>query len=165
MIVECTRNQLRRIALIPEEQTEQWCEFFLKRPHLLKVDASPTSTLGDRLFHTFTSEYRIAQRLPGEMMLQDADFVRGNVSDLFSIAELSNIKLHEYLAKASQTELEQVRTFPSPSLGEFTATPKKMITHAIVHSIRHWAQVSGALREHGQRPDFSHDPRFSKRLR
>jgi uncharacterized damage-inducible protein DinB len=148
-----------------EEQTEQWCEFFLKRPHLLKVDASPTSTVGDLLFHTFTSEYRIAQRLLGEIMLQDADFVRSNVSDLFSVAELAAIKLHEYLAKASQKDMEEVRTFPSPTLGEFTATPKKMITHAIVHSIRHWAQVSRALREHGQRADFSHDPLFSKRLR
>jgi hypothetical protein len=56
-----------------KEQTEHWCEFFLKRPYLLKVDASPTSTVGDLLFHTFTSEYRIAQRLLGEIMLQDAD--------------------------------------------------------------------------------------------
>jgi uncharacterized damage-inducible protein DinB len=148
-----------------EEQLKQWREFFLKRPHLLKVDVSPTSTIGDLLFHTFASEYRIAQRLLGEMMLQDADFVRANVSDLFSIAELSNIKMHEYLATASQKDIEEIRTFPSPTLGEFTASPKKMITHAIVHSIRHWAQVSRALREHGQRADFSHDLLFSKRLR
>lgn len=148
-----------------EEQTEQWCEFFLKHPYLLKVDVSPTSTVADLLFHTFTSEYRIGQRLLGEIMMQDADFVHGNVSDLFSIAELATIKIREYLAKVSQRQMEEMKTFPSPTLGEIKATPKKMLTHAIVHSIRHWAQVARALRENGQGADFSHDPLFSKRLR
>ena len=148
-----------------EEQTQQWLEFFLKRPHLLKVDVSPTSTVADLLFHTFTSEYRIAQRLLGELMTQDAEFVRGNVSDLFSIADLAHIKIREYLANTDQHRLEEIRKFPSPTLGEFEATPKKMLIHAVVHGVRHWAQVARALRESGQRADFSHDPLFSKRLR
>jgi uncharacterized damage-inducible protein DinB len=148
-----------------QEQTEQWREYFLKHPYLLKVDASATSTIADLLFHTFAAEYRVAQRLLGEIMFEDADFTRGNVSDLFSIADLAQIKFREYLARATQEEVSEVKKFPSPTLGEFHATPRKLLTHAIVHSIRHWAQVARALREHGQRPDFSPDVLFSKRLR
>jgi uncharacterized damage-inducible protein DinB len=148
-----------------EEQSEQWREFFLKKPFLLNVDVSPTWTVGDVLFHTFAAEYRVAQRLLGEIMVEDADFVRGNVSDLFSIADLSRIKFREYLTNVSAEQLEEMRTFPSPTLGEFHATPKKLLMHAIVHTIRHWAQVARAVRENGQRADFSHDVLFSKRFR
>jgi uncharacterized damage-inducible protein DinB len=148
-----------------QEQTEQWREYFLKHPYFLKLEASADSTIGDLLFHTFTAEYRVAQRLLGETMMQDADFTRGNVSDLFSIADLAQIKLREYLAGVTPEQVSQVKTFPSPTLGQFQSTPKKLLTHGIVHSIRHWAQVARALRENGQRADFSTDVLFSKRLR
>ncbi len=148
-----------------DEQTEQWRGLFEKKPFLLKIDASPTQTVGDVLFHTFTSEYRIAQRLLGEPMTPDAEFSRRTVSDLFSISEAAQLKMREYIAHRSQEELAEPRRFPSPTLGEFEATPKKMLTHAIIHTVRHWAQVARAVRENGQRADFSHDPLFSKRLK
>lgn len=148
-----------------EEQTEQWRELFQKKPFLLKIDVSPTQTIGDALFHTFTSEYRIAQRLLDETMTQDAEFSRRTVSDLFSISEAAHLKMREYVAQRTQEEVAEVRKYPSPTLGEFEATPKKMLTHAIIHSIRHWAQVARAIRENGQRAEFSHDPLFSKRLK
>lgn len=148
-----------------EEQREQWRDLFEQKPFLLKVDASPTNTIADVLFHTFTSEYRIAQRLLGETMTKDSDFARRTVSDLFSIGEAAHLKMREYLAHVSPEQLAEVKTFPSPTLGEFTASPKKMLIHAIVHGIRHWAQIARAVRENGQRADFSHDPLFSKRLR
>lgn len=148
-----------------QEQTEQWRDYFLKKPYLLRVDASSTWTIGDLLFHSFAAEYRIAQRLLGEIMMQDADFTRGNVSDLFCIAEMAQIKFREYLAGTTQEEMSEVKIFPSPTLGEFRSSPKKLLMHGIVHSIRHWAQVARALRENGQRPDFSPDVLFSKRLR
>jgi uncharacterized damage-inducible protein DinB len=147
-----------------EEQTEQWRQFFLKHPYLLKADTSPTSTVADVLFHIFTAEFRIAQRLLNEIMLLDSDFVRANVSDLFSIADLAMIKFREYLAQVNQELLEEVKTFPSPTLGEFKATPKKLLLHAMVHSVRHWAQIARAVREQGHRADFSHDVLFSTRI-
>ena len=148
-----------------EEQTEQWRELFEKKPFLLKVDASPTQTIGDVLFHTFTSEYRIAQRLLAETMTPDAEFSRRTVSDLFSIGEAAHLKMREYVAHRTQDEVDALKKYPSPTLGEFEASPKKMLTHAIIHSIRHWAQVARAIRENGQRAEFSHDPLFSKRLK
>ena len=148
-----------------EEQTEQWRELFEKKPFLLKVDASPTQTIGDVLFHTFTSEYRIAQRLLAETMTPDAEFSRRTVSDLFSIGEAAHLKMREYVAHRTQDEVDALKKYPSPTLGEFEASPKKMLTHAIIHGIRHWAQVARAIRENGQRAEFSHDPLFSKRLK
>ncbi len=147
-----------------QEQTEGWRALFLRHPFLLNVDATPTSTVADLLFHIFTTEYHIAQRLVGETMRKDEDFARRTVSDLFSIGESARLKMREYLAQTDGEEVNRVRTFPSPTLGEFQATPKKMLTHAIVHGIRHWAQIARVVRENGHRAEFSHDVLFSKRI-
>ena len=147
-----------------EEQTEQWRLLFAKRPHLLKLEASPKDDVAGLLFHTFTAEYRSAQRLLGEPMTGDAEFKHGNVEELFAIAAEAHKKIRQYLAGATVHSVEELRTFPSSTLGEFSATPKKLLTHALVHSIRHWAQVARILRENGQRATFSHDVLFSKTI-
>lgn len=147
-----------------EEQTERWRELFSKRPHLLRLEASPTGDVAQLLFHTFTAEYRSAERLLGEPMTPDTDFKHGNAGELFAIASEAHRKFRHYLAGATTISLEELRTFPSHTLGEFSASPKKLLTHALVHSIRHWAQVARILRENGQRADFSHDVLFSKAI-
>ena len=150
------------LLVYDEEQTSQWRQLFTKKPHLLKLEATPTSTVADLLFHIFTSEYRTAQRLIGEEMTKDTDFARRSVSDLFSIGDSGKLKLREYLSHASGQAINEPQTFPSHTLGQFQATPKKLIAHAIVHSVRHWAQIARVLRENGQRADFSHDLLFTK---
>lgn len=145
-----------------EEQTERWREFFVKRPHLLQLEASPTDTVAGLLFHTFAAEYRSAQRLLDEPMTANADFKHSNIDELFAIATESRRMLRQYLSAGTPQSIDEPRTFPSLTLGDFKATPKKLITHALVHSIRHWAQVARILRENGQRADFSHDLLFAK---
>jgi uncharacterized damage-inducible protein DinB len=148
-----------------EEQLQHWREFFQKRPHLLKLEASARDTVADVLFHTFTVAYRSAQRLLGEPMTPDAELPHSSGEDLFAVATNAHRKLRQFLAGASTQSIEELRTFPSPTLGEFTVTPRKLLMHAIVHGIRHWAQVARILRENGQRADFSHDVLFSKVIR
>lgn len=147
-----------------EEQLQKWHELFAKRPHLLKLEASPTETIESLIFHIFTAEYRSAQRLLGEDMTPNADFNHATVDELFAIPREAHRKFRHFLAGASSVSMEEARTFPSSTLGEFTATPKKLFIHALVHSIRHWGQVARILRENGQRADFSHDVLFSKAI-
>lgn len=145
-----------------EEQTELWHEFFAKRPHLLKLEVSPADDLGGLLLHIFSAMYRSAERLLGEAMTPNSEFTHGNVDELFAIARDAHRKIGRYLATVAPETISEIRTFPSHTLGEFKATPKKLLAHALVHTIRHWAQVARVLREHGQRADFSHDLLFSK---
>ena len=147
-----------------EEQLEKWHELFAKRPHLLKLEASPTDTVESLIFHIFAAEYRSAQRLLGEEMTPNEEFKHGTVDELFAIAEGAHRKIRHFLAGASTVSMEELRTYPSTTLGEFTVTPKKLLMHALIHSIRHWGQMARILRENGQRADFSHDVLFSKAI-
>lgn len=147
-----------------EEQLEHWHNLFSNRPYLLKLEASSKDNVASLLFHTFTAELRSAQRLQGRKMTPDAELKRDSADELFSIARAAHSGIREFLAGTSAEAMEKLKTYPSPTLGEFTVTPKKLLMHALVHSIRHLAQVARILRENGQRADFSHDVLFSKRI-
>jgi uncharacterized damage-inducible protein DinB len=41
-----------------------------------------------------------------------------------------------------------------------SATPRKIVSHALLHEVRHWAQVATLLRLNGMTDDF-HDFLFS----
>src|SRR5205085_11149755 len=43
-----------------------------------------------------------------------------------------------------------------------SASRRKMFTHAMVHSLRHWAQLASALREAGFKQDWQHDFIFTQ---
>jgi len=114
------------------------------------------------LFHIFVAEYHSAQRLLGEAMTPKTEFKQTTVDELFAIATKAHAKMRQFLGRQDSASLEELRTFPSHTLGEFSATSKKLLMHALIHAIRHWAQVARILRENGQRADFSHDVLFSK---
>jgi uncharacterized damage-inducible protein DinB len=148
-----------------EEETERWRQWFSKRPHLLKVEASPTQLISDLIFHLFAAELRVAQRLLGEAMTPDRELNRARVDDLFDIGRSAREKLRNVLSSISEEDFNTPKKYPSPTLGEFEASPAKLLTHALVHSIRHWGQVATILRSHGHRADWSHDVLFSKAIR
>jgi uncharacterized damage-inducible protein DinB len=146
-----------------EEQSKRWRELFARKPYLLKLDMSPTERVSDFLLHIFASEYRSAQRLLGETMTQNTEFKWSSVEELFAIADQARAQLREFLANAPEN-IDQVQSYPSLTLGEINASPKKLLTHAVVHSIRHWSQLTRALRENGTRIDWSGDVIFSKAI-
>ena len=144
-----------------EEQSRHWRDLFARKPHLLKLEASPTSTVADYLTHLIGSEYRMGQRLLGESMTPDQDLKLQTVEDFFSLADRARENLRQYLA-SSPADFEVVKSYPSHTLGEIKASPKKMMLHAVLHSSRHWAQLARIIREHGVRIDWNSDVIFSK---
>lgn len=144
-----------------EEQSRHWRELFKRKPHLLKMEASPTSTVADFLLHLIGSEYRMGQRLLGEPMTPDRELKHNTVEDFFVVADRGREKLRQYL-RSSPADFNEIKSYPSQTLGEIKASPKKMMLHAVLHSSRHWAQLSRIIREHGVRIDWNSDVIFSK---
>jgi uncharacterized damage-inducible protein DinB len=48
---------------------------------------------------------------------------------------------------------------------QWPMTPRKLLFHILVHEIRHWAQISLAVRLAGLEPPGDHDLFFSRALR
>jgi hypothetical protein len=49
-------------------------------------------------------------------------------------------------------------------MAEITTTFRKCLTHAIIHSVRHWARLATELRKCGYGQDWQHDFLFTKAM-
>jgi len=145
-----------------EEEANHWEEWFRANAPALSARVELKHTLRNKLFHIFSVTQRNAERLLGEEMTPDQDLEARTLDQLFAIGRLAREKYREYLAKATEEQLAIPRTYNSFTLGEFTATPRKLLLHGAIHSIRHWGQIATLLRQQGYTVNFPHDVIFSK---
>jgi len=69
-----------------------------------------------------------------------------------------------YLKTASEADLNGKITFPTLSAGEQTASRRKVLGHALFHSLRHWAQLTTEMRRRGYKAEWHHDFLFTDAL-
>jgi uncharacterized damage-inducible protein DinB len=63
----------------------------------------------------------------------------------------------DFLASASEDALDETLTFGTLSSGQISATRRKMLAHALLHGIRHWAQLATLIRQQGLPDPGRHD--------
>jgi uncharacterized damage-inducible protein DinB len=54
--------------------------------------------------------------------------------------------------------------FQTLTAGTQKASARKVILHAMLHGLRHWAQLATIVREHGHATDWFHDILMSDAL-
>jgi uncharacterized damage-inducible protein DinB len=143
-----------------EQETERWHEFLAKQgPAVLEipVDLGQGKTVRDLLLHIFGVELKYAERLSGDALTKPADLPKGTIDEIFSIASTAQGKIKNYLKTASEADLNGKITFPTLSAGGQTATRRKVLGHALFHSLRHWAQLTTEMRRRGYKTEWHHD--------
>jgi uncharacterized damage-inducible protein DinB len=58
---------------------------------------------------------------------------------------------------ASSCNWDENLEFTTISAGTRTATRRKILLHALLHGIRHYAQLATLVRQHGVKPDWAMD--------
>jgi uncharacterized damage-inducible protein DinB len=145
-----------------EEDANHWEEWFRANAPALSSRVELKHTVRNKLFHIFSVAQRNAERLLGEEMTPDRELKARTLDELFDIGRLARRKYREYLANATEKQLATPLTYGSFTMGEFTATPRKLLLHGAIHSIRHWGQIATLLRQQGYQVGFQHDVIFSK---
>ena len=72
--------------------------------------------------------------------------------------------LRKFLSTANDAALLEVIPLQTVSAGTVHASRRKLFTHILLHSIRHWAQLSSVLREAGYKTDWPKDFLFSEAM-
>ena len=67
----------------------------------------------------------------------------------------------DYFATATDEDLAIVMGFPTRTAGTIRASKRKMFAHAMLHGVRHWAQLATALREAGYATNWGKDFLYS----
>ncbi len=149
-----------------EEETQRWHEWFRAHPQVLdmKMDLAMQHDVRGVLFHIFVVELRYGERLLQQPETPNEALPKRTVDELFGIAAEAHKKFREFMARASDADWNKVISFKTLSVGQMSATKRKCFVHALLHGMRHWAQLATALREQGTKADWHHDFMFSKAM-
>ncbi len=135
-----------------ESETKKWRAWFEDQPAAVlevPVQIAQTKNVREFLLHIFAVELRYAQRLNREEVSSYESLPSGSVAELFAIGERARAGLRKYLGSTTDEELKSVQEFQTRSAGTLRASQRKIFAHAMLHSVRHWAQLATALREAG----------------
>lgn len=109
--------------------------------------------------HIFSAEKRCVERLSIRPITDTATIPANSIEVLFQLGQQSRRELREFIEVITSEDWDAPREFTLMS-NLLTATPKKIVTHILLHEIRHWAQIATVLRLQGLKDDF-HDFLFS----
>jgi uncharacterized damage-inducible protein DinB len=117
----------------------RWLNYFQKNPAALDVDiGGRTATLRALATHIFQVEDFFANFLLQEDavgMGRPAPMEASQIEDLERMHREAHDKFTRYLASVNEETLEKPRT-----LGPVTASNRKVLAQAVLHSVHHWAQ-------------------------
>jgi len=150
-----------------EASTAKWQAWFAVNPGALDVpcDIYNSGSVRGFLRHIFAVELRHSQRLVGgEVTAYDAIPI-GSLGDLFATHAQAIRNLRGFLEHASDAALEEDTMIQTVSAGTLHASRRKLFAHVMLHSIRHWAQMTTHLRKHGYATDWAKDFLFSEAMR
>lgn len=116
--------------------------------------------IGDWVRHIFSAEKRYVERLSNKPLTDAASVPADNVEALFAFAQQSRNEFKQFLATLSEADANRSVEFKLMNT-LITGTPKKILTHVLIHEMRHWAQIATLLRLNGVHKNDFHDFLFS----
>ena len=148
-------------------EREKWRTWLGAHPAALDAPVQPGGrlpTVGKLLDHIFLAERRILQRLTDAPLTQSTGLTGNNAPPLFDYGASVRRELEQYVADLDVDVADEIRSF---EMGEqrLAMTARKLLFHVLIHEIRHWAQITLAVRLAGFEPPGEHDLVFSPALR
>ncbi len=150
-----------------EASTKKWQTWFAANPAALDVpcDIYNSGTVRGLLKHIWAVELRHSQRLRGEEVIAYDAIPVGSLDDLVVVHAKAMQNLKDFLAEADDAGMREVITLQTVSAGTLHASRRKLFAHILLHSMRHWAQLSTELREAGYKTEWPKDFLFSEVMR
>jgi uncharacterized damage-inducible protein DinB len=141
------------------EEGNRWRDFFKKHPDALDLpcDIAGTKSVREVVLHIVAVQMRYAERLLN-MPVTEYDTLAGKSGEeLFALSRKSLEDLRSFAIAANDPDWDGMLTFPTRSAGQLTASRRKIFIHALLHGVRHWAQLATYLRQKGYKQDWMHD--------
>ena len=150
-----------------EGSTRKWLTWLGATPMALELpcDIYNSGTVRGLLKHIFAVELRHSQRLVGQEVVAYDAIPVGSLEDLSAVHAQAAQNLRQFLSEANDGVLGEVIPLQTVSAGMLHASRRKLFIHILLHSMRHWAQLTTMLREAGHKTDWSKDFLFSEAMR
>lgn len=130
----------------------------------LAVDTAGQKNLRGVLMHIFAVELRYSERLLETTETPYEQLPTKSLEELFGIHTRARKNIDDWLARTNDADLAKVLTFKTITAGTLSASKRKILIHALLHGVRHWAQVANILRVDGHKQEWAHDFLFTDAL-
>lgn len=150
-----------------EWQREQWKEWIktsgedLLRQSMGEHGDGRFQCVGETIRHIFSAECRYVERLSGKPISDLSGVPADDVEALFALGERSRAAARAWMEAMPEADWDGEVEFPLLEKLRVRATPRKVMTHVLLHEVRHWAQLATLLRVQGRKPamqDFLFSP-------
>jgi uncharacterized damage-inducible protein DinB len=148
-------------------ERDKWRRWFVSHP--AAVDAPVQNegqlpTVGKLVDHIFLAERRILQRLTESTISKATGLTGNNASPLFDYGSSVRRELEQLAGELDADLADEPRTLEIGGR-PMQVSARKLVFHVLIHEIRHWAQVTLAVRLAGYEPPGDHDLLLSNALR
>jgi uncharacterized damage-inducible protein DinB len=140
-----------------EKTSTEWKALLDEHPDLLhaECDIAGVTTLGELLQHVVAVELRYAERLAGVPATYYTTIAYDSVEAIYRTHRCAIALFTRQLE--SDVDWDQKIEFPTRSMGTLRAPRKAVLFHAMLHSIRHYAQLATLVRRLGVKPAWPMD--------
>ena len=142
-----------------EEERAKWEQWFRENgEELLKtpVAGDRENTIGALILHMFGPELRYIQRLRNEPLSEYRGRPCARIDEVFGFGIESRKAMRDFIRQAKPEDWNRTVEFNAAGRN-FRASGRKVVLHALMHEVRHWAQVARLMRERGFVPPGNHD--------
>jgi uncharacterized damage-inducible protein DinB len=143
-----------------EKTAHNWRQLLTSHPELLAkpCDIAGTKTVAELLQHIVAAQLRYAERLAG-LPISDYDGIPFDSAESIYATHDRAIAIFRQLLTSDINWDESVE-FTTRTRGSLRSDRKTILFHALLHGIRHYAQLATLVRQCGVQPDLPMDYLF-----
>jgi uncharacterized damage-inducible protein DinB len=140
-----------------EKTSTGWRNLLASHPELLALpcDVNNVQSVAQLLQHIVAVELRFAERLSDLPATDYTKIPYHSVEEIYATHDHAFALVQKLLA--SEMDWEQPIEFSTRVMGPARSTPKTILFHLLLHSIRHYAQLATLARQQGIKPDWGMD--------
>ena len=143
-----------------EKTSTEWRALLEQHPELLGLncDIAGVNTVGGLLQHIVAVELRYAERLAGLPATDYANIPFDSVAAIYATHDRAIQLFRQELAR--DVNWDERIDFVTRSMGAARASRRAVLFHAMLHAIRHYAQIATLVRQAGVKPGWPMDYLF-----
>lgn len=156
---------LEELLQFSDESTRHWLQFLAEHPAVQQLPCGiyNAGTVLSLVRHIVAVELRYSQRLTGLDVIAYEHIPDDSLAALGAM-HTEAVERFSTLLHDSTQNWNEVIEFQTLTAGTLRATRRKVLAHALLHSVRHWAQLSTLARAAGHPPPFAGDLLVSSAL-
>lgn len=140
-----------------EKTSTEWRQLLSNHPELLALpcDIMGVKTVGELLQHIVAVELRYAERLADLPISDYANIPFDSIESIYATHNRAIMTLQQLLA--ADIDWDAPIEYATRTMGQARSARKTILFHALLHGIRHYAQLATLVRQHGVKPGWAMD--------